>query len=282
MAHDRWLTKGKDVFGGILRSAALVREPQLKLNDRGKAEIADLLQWINALQYGVSLDTYKLRALYEILNNAYEGVLDETYHTEMLYPLVYAWLQEGGTLSDSALIEQLWTQFVNDMSAGIVERTVLLPVLGLNIEAVPRIDLGWATFFSNSETSELKSLLQSVDQSTDSPLEAVMSVPCYIKVVVRGQEIFALQQAGRYSTAGLAVLQLFQGSYREDCFAETKRQMAVLGNYRHTSLGIRLSFPGATLQPGSDARIHYNIEEYVNFVLNPKVLSRMKTPYTCA
>lgn len=93
MAQDRWLAKGKDVFGGILRSAALVTESQLKWNEQGKAEVADLTQWMKALQYGVLLDTHKLRALYEILNNAYEGVLDETYHTEMLYPLVYGWLQ---------------------------------------------------------------------------------------------------------------------------------------------------------------------------------------------
>lgn len=282
MSQDRWLAKGKNVFGGILRSAALVTDPPLKLNDQGKAEIADLLQWINALHYGVSLDTHKLRALYEILNHAYEGVLDETYHTEMLYPLVYAWLQEGGTLSDSALIELLWTQFVNDMSAGIVERTVLLPVLGLKIESVPGIDLGWCTFFPNSETSEMQWLLQAEDPSTTPQLEEARNALSYIKVVVHGQAAFALQHAERYGTAALAFLQLFRGSYREDRFAATKRQMAVLGTYRHASSGMRLLFPGTTLQPGSDALIHYNIKDYVDFVLNLEVLSRMKTPYTCA
>lgn len=162
------------------------------------------------------------------------------------------------------------------MSADIVERTVLLPVVGLKIEAVPGIDLGWCSIVPNSETSEMQWLLQAEDPGTIPQLEEARNAPSYIKVVVHGQAAFALQQAERYGTAALAVLQLFQGSYRSDRFVATKRQMAVLGKYSPASSAVRLSFPGATLQSGSDALIHFNIKEDVAFVLNPEVLSRMQ------
>ena len=269
------IEKAEVLFIAILRKATPVDKPILVLNAEGKAHPQDFAAWFNAWQFRINLDRNKYNDLFDILNQIYPAQLDPSVYDQWLYAIAKSWLATKADINDDQQVTAYWELFLQKIVLELIERTVFLPVVGVQVLVDEAIPLGLCLLHNNGEASELQDILRLADPNAESQLDEVRNSLAFLKVVVVGHSSAVVEKAEEYGRIGLGLLRLYIGTYYKDGYSGAYRRLEILGKHRHAATSIRIVHGQDPIGKGSVTTFSYSWGGQEDFVVDAQVIQQM-------